>query len=366
MKSILLASPLRLFPLTNPEKRISSRPTTLDDNSFATCLRGHMIQLSLCNAVSVEPVLPLKQPYICYSIILEFQRNDESSAGNAQLILFDGKSCTDIEYDKSGIQKSNNLLMRSYFLIPSGSANEFSAVTIDDTTSILLCDDYQGGHFLPHYSIVNNEYKLKVPVQKHISCEFPVVHVFLLAYKKMIDFISDRITTAFLNLCINNRSNSSSSTSALIVGRSGSGCTSVVVEVCRALHLPFIIITAGSVYAASFGGSSTANSASKRFFSFPAHSNNQQPAQYVYTAFMYAVDMAPCVLVFDDIHRLCSAGDEDSARVLEVVTFVVAYYCCMYEHNYYGNAIRKCVYVGDKLWKFYITGFSLCYARRLS
>lgn len=344
MKSISLASPLRLFPLTNPEKRISnvSRATTLDDNSFATALRGHMIQLSLCNAVSVEPVLPLKQPYICYSIILEFQRKDtESSAGNAQLIVFDGKICTDIEYDKSGIQKSNNLLMWSYFLINSGSVNEFSAVTIDDTTSILLCDDYQGGHFLSHY--VNNEYQLKVPLQKHIDCEFPVVHVFSLAYKKMIDFISDRITTAFLNLLINNSSNScgfgGQATSALIVGRSGSGCTSVVVEVCRALHLPFIIITAGSVYAASFGGSSTTKSASKRFYSFPAHSNNQQPAQYVYTAFMYAVAMAPCVLVFDDIHRLCSAGDEDSARVLEVVTFVLHYYCCIYERYYYVTTI---------------------------
>lgn len=342
MKPISLASPLRLCPLKNPEKSISRSKATLDDNSFSTALRGHMIQLSLCSALHLEPFLPddiIIQPYICYSIILEFQRDDDSSAESIKLILLDG-NYTDFEYEKS-----NKLVMRSYFLIPSASVSEYNAVTIDDTASILLCDDYHGGHFLPHYSIANNEYTLKVPLQRHINCEIPVVDVFSLAYKKMIDFILDRITSAFMNPFINSSSNSSSfDGQALIVGRSGSGCTSVIVEVCRALHLPFIIITAGSVFAASFCGSSTAKTTSKHLYSFPAHSNNHQPAQYVYTAFMYAVAMAPCVLVFDDIHRLCSAKDEDSARILEVTNFAVPYHCCILEFEEYDITIRH-VYV---------------------
>ena len=332
MISIPLQSSLRLCPIENNFKLQirSSNALTLDESSFATTLRGRIIQLSVCTELNLEPALlgnMVINPYICYTTILQFQQIDVNCSGKMQLILIDGNTSCDSE------DENDYLLMRSYFLVPRPAlASAFTSVIVDDTTPILLCDDSRGGHFLPHYTtIANNGYNLKVPLQRHIINDSPIINVLSLAHKNLVDFVLNRILSAFSNSVISNSSDDSISEGrvmhALIVGRSGSGCTSVVVEVCRSLHLPFILITAGSVYSASYRGhsstASTIKSTSKLFYSFPTNNTNHKPAQYVYTAFMYAVAMAPCVLVFDDIHRLCAATDEDSARVLEVRTLAV-------------------------------------------
>ena len=96
----------------------------------------------------------------------------------------------------------------------------------------------------------------------------------------------------------------------LVVGRTGNGSTTAAVALSHSLQIPFILVNAAFAYASKFSS----------YRIKAAKGCNNYPAQFVYSAFMCAIAMSPCVLILDDLHRLCpsSSSDDTSETIAQV------------------------------------------------
>ena len=288
-----LLSPLRLRYCFRPEPDVTAnildRSTlhSIDESMFLAALQGKVIYLSDCQSSSTSLNNNGIQHFISYAISLCFLSSNDRPC----ISLTDG-----------AIENNETIKVDALFILPSNSEILFCSVVISERTPILICESFDGGYFLPHRIYLNRHSNLKVPLQQYRELVHTTEYSSIAA-ADLVDFIHRRMHAVFCD------SNSVSS-DALIIGRSGSGRFSVIIEAARRIMVPFFIVTASSMHARLKG---------KNFYDFPASKGHADPpAQRVHTAFMYAVAMSPCVLIFEDLHRLCSSSAQSSSRISEV------------------------------------------------